>query len=149
VEISLSLSLPRDEQSIPVARHIVRHAMVEVGVDHACASDVEVALSEACTNVLRHSGPGDEYDVRLDLADEVCSIRVVDVGGGFDAGRPHEARAALDAEQGRGLGLMQALVDKVRFVSRSEAGTVVHLEKNLSYSDASLLGRHNRSRDSA
>ena len=62
MELSLVLCLPRDEKTVQVARHIVRHAMREVGVAAECVSDVEVALSEACTNVLVHSGPGDEYD---------------------------------------------------------------------------------------
>jgi serine/threonine-protein kinase RsbW len=146
VEISLSLSLPRDEQSIPVARHIVRRAMDEVGVEPECANDVEIALSEACTNVLRHSGPGDEYEVRLNLDDETCSIRVVDLGRGFEIGQAGRDSGA-DAEQGRGFGLMQALVDRVRFVSKPATGTMVHLEKALALSANSLLGRHARVRD--
>ena len=67
VEILLSLSLPRDADSVPVARHIVRRALAEVGVTDDCTHDVELALSEACSNVLLHSGPGREYDVRLEL----------------------------------------------------------------------------------
>jgi hypothetical protein len=35
------------------------------------------------------------------------------------------------AEEGRGLALLSALVDGVRFESRPEAGTVVHLVKQL------------------
>ena len=84
MEISLALTLPRDEQTVPVARHIVRNAMEQVGVAEACIYDVELALSEACTNVLLHSGPGDQYVVRLDMGDRIGRIRVVDVGHGFD-----------------------------------------------------------------
>jgi serine/threonine-protein kinase RsbW len=133
MELSLALTLPRDEQTVPVARHIVRNAMEQVGVDETCVYDVELALSEACTNVLVHSGPGDEYVVRLDLEDRLGVIRVVDVGHGVDS-------AKLEAdEQGRGLGLMQALVDRVDFTSRPEAGTIVTLEKDLTYRDEALL----------
>jgi serine/threonine-protein kinase RsbW len=139
MDISLALTLPRDEQTVPVARHIVRNAMEQVGVEEACVYDVELALSEACTNVLLHSGPGDQFVVRLDLEDRLGLIRVIDVGRGFDSTKLQSADPALEAERGRGLGLMQALVDRVDFTSRAEAGTIVTLEKVLTYADERLL----------
>jgi serine/threonine-protein kinase RsbW len=139
MELSLALTLPRDEQTVPVARHIVRNALQQVGVDETCVYDVELALSEACTNVLLHSGPGDEYVVRLNLEDRLGVIRVIDVGHGFDSAKLRAEDPTLDAERGRGLGLMQALVDRVDFTSRSEAGTIVTLEKALNFADDALL----------
>ena len=139
MELSLALTLPRDEQTVPVARHIVRNAMDQVGVDETCVYDVELALSEACTNVLLHSGPGDQYVVRLDLEDRLGVIRVLDVGHGVDSAKLQADGALPDDEQGRGLGLMQALVDRFDFTSRPEAGTIVTLEKDLTYRDEGLL----------
>ena len=67
-------------------------------------------------------------------------IRVIDVGHGFDSAKLQADRPdLLEAERGRGLGLMQALVDRVDFTSRPEAGTIVTLEKVLTYSDEALL----------
>jgi serine/threonine-protein kinase RsbW len=139
MELSLALTLPRDEQTVPVARHVVRNAMDQAGVEATCVYDLELALSEACTNVLLHSGPGDQYVVRLDLEDRLGVIRVIDVGHGFDSARLHAEGSLPEAERGRGLGLMQALVDRVDFTSRSEAGTIVTLEKVLAYRDEVLL----------
>ncbi|MFL6218968.1 MAG: ATP-binding protein [Actinomycetes bacterium] len=135
----MALTLPRDEQTVPVARHIVRNAMDQVGVDETCVYDVELALSEACTNVLLHSGPGDQYLVRLDLQDRLGMIRVIDVGHGFDSARLQAEDPLPQDERGRGLGLMQALVDRVDLTLRSEAGTIVTLEKVLTYRDEALL----------
>jgi serine/threonine-protein kinase RsbW len=139
MELSLALTLPRDEQTVTVARHIVRNAMEQFGVEETCVYDVELALSEACTNVLLHSGPGDQYVVRLDLADGLGLIRVVDVGHGFDSAKLQAEDPLLEAERGRGLSLMQALVDRVDLTSRPEAGTIVTLEKALTYRDEALL----------
>jgi serine/threonine-protein kinase RsbW len=142
MELSLALTLPRDEQTVPVARHIVRNAMDQVGVEETCVYDVELALSEACTNVLLHSGPGDQYVVRLDLGDRLGMIRVIDVGHGFESARLQAEDPLPQDERGRGLGLMQALVDRVDLTSRSEAGTIVTLEKALTYRDeARPVGR--------
>lgn len=43
--------------------------------------------------------------------------------------------AALDAEHGRGVALVHALVDQVRFESRPEHGTVVHFVESLHFDD--------------
>ena len=135
----MALTLPRDEQTVSVARHVVHHAMEQVGVEVTCVDDIELALSEACTNVLVHAGPGDKYVVRLDLEDRFAVIRVIDVGPGFDSARLQAEGALPDDERGRGLGLMRALVDRVDLTSHPEAGTIVTLEKILSYRDGALL----------
>ena len=139
MEIMLALTLPRDELSVPLARHVVRTAMERAGVAAACVDDVVLALSEACTNVLLHAGAGDEYDVRFQLENRRCRIRVVDVGHGFDSLATRREGAQPDAERGRGLALMRALVDQVRFTSRPEDGTVVTMEKELQFADPALL----------
>jgi serine/threonine-protein kinase RsbW len=140
MRMAMSLLLPRDELSVPVARHLAAGAMEELGVAQACAADIQVALTEACTNVILHSGPGDVYEVAVDVDAESCVIRVIDRVVGFDAGegRPE---AADSAESGRGMGLMHALVDQVLFESRPEAGTIVHLEKSLEYGENSVIER--------
>jgi serine/threonine-protein kinase RsbW len=139
MQMALSLLLPRDELTVPVARHLTAGAMEQLGVDPACASDIQVALTEACTNVILHSGPGDEYEVAVEVDEATCVIRIIDHGHGFDAAA---LRGADDsAESGRGVTLMDALVDQVVFESRPENGTIVHLEKTLSYDEGSVVRR--------
>jgi serine/threonine-protein kinase RsbW len=139
VQIILALSLPRDEQTIPVSRHIASSAMSEIGVTEDCTHDIAVAMTEACTNVLKHSGPGDEFEVSLEVDDDQCVIRVVDTGRGFDSQSLGFDHADTSAEQGRGIELMRALVDTVKFISKPEAGTIVHLEKTLEFEDGSFV----------
>jgi serine/threonine-protein kinase RsbW len=139
VQIILALALPRDEQTIPVSRHIAVNAMAEIGVTEDCIQDIAVALTEACTNVLKHSGPGDEFEVSLEVDDDQCVMRVVDTGRGFDSGSFGFSHADTAAEEGRGIELMRALVDSVRFISKPEAGTIVHLEKTLEFENESFV----------
>ena len=134
--ISLSLRLPRDRVSVPVIRHLIEHALEEVGVVSETAADVELALAEACANVLEHSGPGDAYDVSITIGPVNCEIRVTDVGRGFDFESLTARMADTDAESGRGIALMRALMDQVRFTSEPEQGTIVHLVKRLEFDDS-------------
>jgi serine/threonine-protein kinase RsbW len=139
MRVAISLLLPRDELSVPVARHLAAWAMEELGVDQGCAEDIQVALTEACTNVILHAGPGDAYEVALDVDESSCVIRVIDRGQGFDAAS--RGGATDEAESGRGMGLMDALVDQVLFESKPEAGTIVHLEKTIAYGEESVVRR--------
>lgn len=131
MRISLMLCLPRDSSTLPVVRHIAAFALDELGVEPEAIEDVALALTEAAANVVKHSGAGDQYEVHLVLENRLCEIRVVDTGRGFDSTSLGKAMAGPSDEQGRGMALMAALVDSVHFESKPEAGTIVHLVKDL------------------
>lgn len=140
--ITFSLSLPRDEASVPVVRRLCRGALNDLGVERACVADIELAVTEACTNVLKHAEDNsDAYEVTVEIAETDCTIRVIDSGAGFDPAEKGREEALVGAESGRGIHLMRALVDNVRFISRPEEGTIVHLEKELELTETSVLGR--------
>ncbi len=131
MRISLVLCLPRDSSTLSVVRHIAASALKELGVVTEEIDDVTLAVTEAAANVVKHSGADDQYEVHVVIEDTTCEIRVVDKGRGFDSDTRRVAMAGPSEEQGRGMALMAALVDSVRFESRPEAGTVVHLVKEL------------------
>lgn len=135
--VSLSLRLPRYRMSVPIVRHLIRDALDEVGVVTEDAADVELALAEACGNVLAHAGPGDAYDISVTIGPGQCEIRVIDIGRGFDfLSLSGNQMSPADAESGRGIALMKAVMDQVRFISEPERGTIVHLVKRLHFDDA-------------
>lgn len=140
MRLSFTLCLPRDEVTVPIVRHLCRDALTELGVESTCVGDIELAVTEACTNVLKHAiGSHSDYEVLFEITEERCEISVVDAGEGFDPHTIQLAEAAPDAESGRGVHLMRALVDDLKFAARPEAGAIVHLEKNLSLKRGALL----------
>ena len=143
MECRFTLCLPRDEASVPVVRHVCRDALQMLGVEEECIGEVELAVTEACTNVLRHvEGTDHEYEVSVSVNDKTCDIRVVDTAGDtFDHGSKGLTEADLDAESGRGIFLMRAMVDELQFVSEPESGAVVHLVKKLELKQDSILRR--------
>jgi hypothetical protein len=104
-------------------------------------SDIEIALTEACTNVLDHALDHDEYEVIARVLDDLCAIDVIDRGGGFEADKLGNANAEMTAENGRGIQLIRALVDTVHFTPGSAQHTVVHFEKKLQLHDDAPLRR--------
>ncbi len=140
MEIKLTLALPRDELSVPVVRRVLRGALDVLGVQRQVVADIGIALTEACTNVLDHADEGEEYEVSAGIDGEVCVIEVVDRGSsGFDGSQLGHHDADPGAEEGRGIQLMRALVDKVEFDNRPQVGTVVHLEKALRWQEGSAI----------
>lgn len=134
VGINLVLELPRDTATVPLVRHLTKHALWEIGVKRPCVADVELAVTEACANVVEHASGEDLYSVEVRVTEEQCEIRVIDTGRGFDfESLHHEPESSSD--RGRGIALMKILVDTIHFRSEPEQGTIVHLVKNLEFDD--------------
>ena len=140
VNIVFSLNLPRDEASVPVVRKISREALLGLGIDGGCVGEIEVALSEACTNVLKHvEGTDEAYEVQVEVDENNCDIRVIDTGPGFEHESKGRDHADESAEGGRGIFLMRAMVDNIEFTSAPETGTIVRLTKKLDLGPHSVL----------
>lgn len=133
MEINLSLVLPREATTIPMTRHLCRYALKEIGVADGCTSDVELAVTEACANVVKHAGADDEFRIEVVIDEGACEIRVIDSGHGLDSDQLTSPRAAATAESGRGIELMRALVDAIHFESAPSQGTIVRLRKRLEF----------------
>jgi serine/threonine-protein kinase RsbW len=129
VEITLRLALPREAKSVPVVRRILRHSLEAIRVESSVISDIELALTEAVTNVLDHAGGTEEYEVTAGIDGCTCVIEVYDRGAGFDAVEP--TSPPDEAEEGRGLLLMKAVSDSVSVVRRPVSGMTVRIEKHL------------------
>ncbi|MDT0378879.1 ATP-binding protein [Streptomyces sp. DSM 42041] len=143
-----SLHLRREAATVPLARRMLLGAMDSAGVDPEISYDLAVALSEACANAVEHgSGGADGYRVTACIDGDTCHIEVTDGGPGFpaaSAGRPAAppppGAAAADAEDGRGLYLIETLADHVRFANRpQQGGAVVSFDKILKWRDDALV----------
>ncbi len=131
MRVQIAISLPREAISVPLTRHVVTAALDTAGVEPACVHEVEVALSEACTNAVKHAVDGVSYDVMVGISDEHVNIEVVDSGSGFGQRKvPTDENGHWD-ENGRGIKLIKALSDLAIFDSVEGAGGSVQLTKRL------------------
>ena len=133
MRIDVAICLPQEASSVQLIRRAVTNTLGVFGVDEDCIEEIRLALSEACTNVVEHAQPADEYEVRLEVDDRRCAISVTNRGNGFDADDLHGVMPATDSARGRGVAIMRAVMDHVEFRSEPEAGTVVHLVKELTF----------------
>jgi len=166
-DVRFCLVLPRETLSIPVMRRVLGDTLARLGLDEACISDLLLAATEACTNVLRHAGPGYKYELIARVGRSRVLLQVLDNGRGFERARiralrrPHLRRPHLRrppvrsvallrrrpkagdiahlAESGRGMEIMRACVDDVSLRTGPGRGTVVQLRKRPQWRDDAPL----------
>jgi serine/threonine-protein kinase RsbW len=147
MEMQMALYLPRDAVSVPVSRQVLDRCLETLGVAPDTRGDIALALSEACANVIQHAGPGEEYEVRVSTRNCQCAIEVVNTGS-VDTGweRPDRVAVADEplsaiAEHGRGLKIIDAVVDNLQLTADERQGTTLHFEKKLDWLPGAR-GRH-------
>jgi serine/threonine-protein kinase RsbW len=161
MEIQMALHLPRDAVSVPVSRQVLDSCLATLGVTPDTRGDIALALSEACANVIQHAGPGEEYEVRVSTGNCRCAIEVVNTGsqgsepppdgagagpgagagqdGRGPGGERYRAFAVSDepvaamAEHGRGLQIIDAVVDNLQLTGDERRGRTLHFEKKLEW----------------
>jgi anti-sigma regulatory factor (Ser/Thr protein kinase) len=57
-------------------RHMLGDALRGLGADDDALAELLLAVTEACTNVVRHGGPGPRYEVVASLGRRGCRIEV-------------------------------------------------------------------------
>jgi serine/threonine-protein kinase RsbW len=129
VEFKVVLFMPRDAASVPISRQVLDSCLKTLGVTADTRTDIALALSEACANVVLHAGAEQEYEVMARAIDGRCVIEVANAGDGTVA--PPSEPVPLTAEHGRGLRIIDAITDNLRLTGNGRAGTTVHFEKEL------------------
>jgi serine/threonine-protein kinase RsbW len=83
-DVEFCLVFPRESLSVPVMRRVLGDTLSRLGIDESCVDDLLLAVTEACTNVLRHAGPGRRYELVAHVSSKRCLLEVLDTGRGFD-----------------------------------------------------------------
>lgn len=122
--------LPLPNDSAIEMRDALRAMLADHGVGETTSEQVVLATQEAYNNAVVQ--PPGTVEVFAILSREEVVVEVRDQGPGFDAA-PHLAHHVPDPMQpsGRGLFLMQELMDEIEVTSSSE-GCVVRLVKRVS-----------------
>src|SRR5580704_17164316 len=130
--IALEYSLPSEVTSISRFVDRLMPLLRNCGCVSEGENDVEVALREALANAIIHGNHEDRrkyVHVTCRCEPDEVSIAVTDEGKGFDVNSVPDPTAPenIGSVHGRGILVMKALMDEVRF---EEGGVVVHMRKS-------------------
>jgi len=133
---TVRLVLPSEVRLIDLVHATAENVAGLAGFDEDEALNVALAVREAVINAICHGheeDPRRKVQVTLAAGTRSLRIRVCDHGAGFDADSMPDPTVGDNRmrSSGRGLLLMRAFVDQVRFRRRSGGGTEVTLIKRL------------------
>lgn len=130
--IALECSLPSEVTAISPFVDKLMLLLRNCGCVAEGVSDVEIALREALANAIIHGNREDHrkhVHVTCRCEPDEVSIAVKDEGSGFDINTVPDPtiRENIGSVHGRGILVMKALMDEVRF---EEGGVAVHMRKS-------------------
>jgi serine/threonine-protein kinase RsbW len=122
------MTMTADPRRLQDAREWARRAAADAGLDEPDCFQVKLAISEAVGNAIRHGSRTNTDCIELEAyrRDGSLVFEVRDTGT-FVA---PVARAAADAESGRGLELLRLMMDDVQMTSTG-AGSLLSFAKRL------------------
>jgi serine/threonine-protein kinase RsbW len=95
--------------------------------------DLKLALTEACTNSVRHAYADGRGNVEIvyELHADKLVVEVADQGEGFAAGEPSPALEDELTEGGLGIAIIEALSDEFEIAERDHGGSLLRFVKHL------------------
>jgi len=122
IEQRFTLLVPSSTQNLALIRDFVTNVGLQAGLGDDDVAKLELAVDEACANVIEHAHRGDlskDVVVRATFDERTLRIEVVDTGEGFDPAKlPQENLEEMVAKHrsgGLGLRVMKSLMDEVSY----------------------------------
>lgn len=132
-----TLSLFADVSELATIREFVAQAGRDLGLDERRIYDLQLAVDEACANVVQHGygGQGGEIEITVERDEEEVRVTLRDWGTSFDpqAVPAPDVTASLEQRRlgGLGLFLINQVMDDVSFEFDAESGNVLTMVKRL------------------
>ena len=125
-------------ENVPLAIGCVTQWAEAAGFDERALYEIQLAVDEACANVVDHAYSGTEpgdMEVTCSCNDQALTIQVRDWGRGFDPDSVSEpdVEAPLDERTlgGLGLFLVKKVMDQVQFTCDPAKGNELKMTKRL------------------
>ena len=132
-----TLSLFADLSELATIREFVAQTGRDLGLDERRIYDLQLAVDEACANVVQHGygGQGGEIEITVERDGEEVRVTLRDWGTSFDpqAVPAPDVTASLEQRRlgGLGLFLIHQVMDDVSFDFDAESGNVLTMVKRL------------------
>ncbi|HDP98122.1 MAG TPA: ATP-binding protein [bacterium] len=130
------LKIPSKTDNLELIRTMIAHIAKTVGFDEDDVNKIELAVDEACANVIKHAyykDTKDSIDLIVEIDYKKLTVIITDQGIGFDVknilNRDIKNYLAQMKVGGLGIHLMKALMDEVEFKSKPGIKTEVKMVK--------------------
>ena len=122
IENTFTLDVPSTTENLAMIREFVTRVAAQAGLNDAEVGQLELAVDEACANVIEHAYGDDKTKqvmVRAVFDEDALRIHVIDTGKGFDPTQVQEQELkdliAKRRTGGLGMRLIKTLMDEVHY----------------------------------
>lgn len=122
IENTFTLDVPSSTANLAIIRDFVTRIAAQAGLNEAEVGQLELAVDEACANVIEHAYGDDKTKqvmIRAVFDEDALRIHVIDTGQGFDPTQiPQQDLKDLIAKRktgGLGMRLIKTLMDEVTY----------------------------------
>ncbi len=132
-EHTIRLRIPAKAEYIALGRLALTGVARLHELPQEVLGDLKLALTEACTNSVRHAYPGGSgvVEILYELYPDRLVVEVSDEGGGFAPGNLHVPSDGDLSEGGLGIAILNALTDEVEIGARNGGGSRLRFVKRL------------------
>ena len=127
---TIKMEISSNPDYIGVIRLTTSGIANKVGFSIDDIEDIKVAVSEACTNALKHSGDK-TFHIIFTILENGIEIEIRDSGKGYNVDSIEKPDLLNPKENGLGLFIIKTLMDEVIIESKSNTGTIVRMTKYL------------------
>ncbi|WP_332841122.1 ATP-binding protein [Paraclostridium bifermentans] len=127
---TIKMEVTSNPEYVSIIRLTVSGIANKIGFSLDDIEDIKVAVSEACTNAIKHS-LDDKFLVQFSVLENGLTIEVEDKGTGYDVESLQDPDLTNPKESGLGLFIIKTLMDEVSTISNSDVGTRVKMTKYL------------------
>jgi serine/threonine-protein kinase RsbW len=130
---SVRLSIPAKAEYITLGRLALTAIARVRPLSDETLSDLKLALTEACTNSVRHAyrEGGGTVEIVYQLEPDRLVVEVADDGKGFDPQEFQESGNGELSEGGLGIAIIRAVADEVEIGERESGGSRLRFVKFL------------------
>ena len=138
MERRFTLQVPSSTENLAMIREFVVGVGGQAGLVEAEIGKLELAVDEACANVIEHAYGHDlskDVTVRASFDNDALRIAVIDEGQGFDPGTVTQSELDELVQQrksgGLGLRLIRTLMDEVQYEIGPGQKNELHMLKKI------------------
>jgi len=126
--VIVNLQLMWNPRELALVRRIIQASALAVPIPATFLNDVKLAVTEACTNVIKHAfkyDPNKKFDIRIQISKKLIMVKIIYEDRNFEPEKIPNPDFSKIQEGGLGVFIMRNIMDDFVYSKNPENGEIV------------------------